>query len=478
MFGLFEPLLIASVIAFTLLGFLVLGGILHFSSRNPDGWLHIGVVGMLSVGAVGVATSGRSLTSTDMSLDAGSSAAFRLLIGPTSILVVMLAAERIASAAISISQGYKKVTPPGILFAYIVYWLGNYAAPGFFGEHPAVTQSGIYNLIIGIAFIFLSERAGNSAVVVAKNTIIAIVLASLFFAVTEPNLVLDTDYTQGFIPNLPRFAGLAPHAISFGFMIQIGMICLYAKPFKALTTNWIAWIFLASALFMTQAKSVWISLAISILYIAFTEYRVALKARLMDPTRPTAVIAMLFVALFGVLTVSLLLIFIDVQGGVDRFLASSEGAQLSSLTGRDQIWEAALNEWRRYPIFGYGLPAFDEVHRILIGISSATHGHNQIFDTLARSGLVGLCSLLFYVGVLLYWTSRYNAQTNGVGALFLIAIFGKSISEVPFITTGYGVDSLAQWLLIALICGAHRQLANRTQPLLPSAAPTPQGQAT
>lgn len=456
MFGLIEPLLITAVIVFTFAGLLALAGVLHFSTRKPDGWLHLGVIAILGVGALGIATSGRSLSSTSFAVDGGRSAIFAMLIGPTSMLLVLLAAERIATSLIHASRGIKITIPASLLAGYVVFWLGNYLAPSLFGEHPHFDHSGFYNLIVGCAFFFCGATSTDKIITNSRTTILLIVAASLALALIEPTLVMDLDYSQGFIPGLPRLAGLTPHAITFAFMVQIGMICLYARPFSNKAWGAIAWTLLLVALIMAQSKSIWISVLLCILYLAFTEYRLALKARLMDPSRPVVVVGMLASLLFVVSLALLSAAFVDIEGSMARFLATGEGAQLASLTGRDQIWEVAVAEWQRYPFFGYGLSAFDEAHRALIGISSATHAHNQFFDTLARSGMVGLASLLLYLATLLYWALRYNAQSNGFAALLLIALLCKCVSEVPFGTIGYGVDSLAQWLLFAIVADQHR----------------------
>ena len=83
--------------------------------------------------------------------------------------------------------------------------------------------------------------------------------------------------------------------------------------------------------------------------------------------------------------------------GVD-FLDSAEGAQLVTLTGRDQIWAVALRRVARDPVFGYGPALWDDAFRASIGMPNATHGHNEFIDTLARSGTVGAAA---------WWSMRW-----------------------------------------------------------------------
>jgi len=41
--------------------------------------------------------------------------------------------------------------------------------------------------------------------------------------------------------------------------------------------------------------------------------------------------------------------------------------------------------------------------------------------------------------------------------LLSTALYMRSISEIPFVMSGYGVDFLVHILLLALICGAHEK---------------------
>ena len=162
--------------------------------------------------------------------------------------------------------------------------------------------------------------------------------------------------------------------------------------------------------------------------------------------------------------------FGDIGGKLAAFFASSEGAQLTSLTGRDQIWAVAYDEWRRNPLFGYGPTIWDIDYRLLIGMPNATHAHNQLMDTLSRSGLVGALALGLYVLVLLVLSLRYVGISGGLSLALFLALFLRSISEVPLLLLGYGPEFYVQVLLLVTLAAAANQ--NATAKASPRAAAT------
>jgi O-antigen ligase len=91
-------------------------------------------------------------------------------------------------------------------------------------------------------------------------------------------------------------------------------------------------------------------------------------------------------------------------------------------------------------------------------LEAAMHAHNQFIDVLARAGLVGASCLVFYWVVLLYWSIRAARHTGGLSVLLCTALYMRSVSEIPFLMSGYGVDFLVHILLLALICGAHEKM--------------------
>jgi O-antigen ligase len=160
----------------------------------------------------------------------------------------------------------------------------------------------------------------------------------------------------------------------------------------------------------------------------------------------------------------LILCFLLLAGNIDKvihhFLVSEEAYQLTSMTGRDQIWAVAMDEWKRNPIFGYGPNLFDLDYRISIGMLFATHAHNEFMDVLARSGVVGVISLVFYLIILLNLSIRCAAYSKGLSLALFMMLFFRAISEVPLNLFEYGYEFSIQLLLYSLM-SSHAQSTYR-----------------
>jgi O-antigen ligase len=147
-------------------------------------------------------------------------------------------------------------------------------------------------------------------------------------------------------------------------------------------------------------------------------------------------------------------LFADLGAQLTDFCQSAEGAELISMTGRDQIWTIALEEWHANPLFGYGPDLWDDAFRASINMPNATNAHNQFMDTLARSGTVGAVGLVIYACVLLVMSVRYARATGGMSLALFLSLAVVSISEVPLILFGYGTDLFAHLLLVITLASA------------------------
>jgi hypothetical protein len=144
----------------------------------------------------------------------------------------------------------------------------------------------------------------------------------------------------------------------------------------------------------------------------------------------------------------------DVGTHIDNFASTAQGAQIMSLTGRDQIWAIAMEEWQASPVFGYGPGLWDGAYRASIGMANATDAHNQFMDTLARAGVVGATALVLYAITLLVMSVRYARATGGLSLALFLALALRSMSEVPLLLLGSGTEMFMHVLLIVTLAGA------------------------
>jgi O-antigen ligase len=184
----------------------------------------------------------------------------------------------------------------------------------------------------------------------------------------------------------------------------------------------------------------------------------AMRKRVMDPTRPQLGIALIGAAITGALLLTAAFFYADAASSIMEYLDSAQGSQLMTLTGRDKIWAITLSEFHANPLFGYGAQLFSEDYRLIIGMPFATHGHNQLMDSLGRSGLVGTIPLVAYFILLTVLSIKYAQASRGLSlALYLVLAF-RCVSEVPLAITTNTQEFLAHLaLLIVLVGAAHAQ---------------------
>jgi O-antigen ligase len=239
----------------------------------------------------------------------------------------------------------------------------------------------------------------------------------------------------------------------------------------------LAWLLGMATLILAQSKTAWISFAVCAVAMYLTLHGHDLYKKLTDPLYPQRGIALILVLTIATLIVSISALFGDAGNKLSHFLNSESGAQLTSLTGRDIIWAAALDEWARNPIFGYGQSFLDQAYRISIGILNATHGHNQYMDLLARAGLVGAIPLTIYLIILMAGSIRHAKASRGITLVIFIAIALRAVSEVPLTLTGYGSEFIAQLLLLILL-PAYNSLSQAKQTQAKTAEPRALGSYT
>lgn len=338
------------------------------------------------------------------------------------------------------------------LVAFVFYWVTNVAVPAVFSPHPEPFQiQWIYPLALVFGMLCMHQSNGVKAIETCRNAIIVFCLVSVIFIAIQPAKVLDTAYTQGYLPGVPRFAGLAPHAITMGICASVALWCLLAYPLQNSKLNKFVWVLCGVTLFLTQAKAVWFSFLLGTPAILIHRYgwpRLSVAGiagtRVISALVPLAMIAGLVMALGYLLFGT----------GIDRlndFAGSKEGAQLMSFTGRDRIWAVAVQEWKASPIFGYGLSLFDFDYRKQINMPQAIGAHSQFYDTLGRSGLVGMLGLVTYYITMAILAFKYSKATRGLSVALFVAILVRSISEVPITPNALGIFSTPYYLLTAVI---------------------------
>jgi O-antigen ligase len=426
-----------------------------------QGFLHWMLPLMLGVVAATVLLSGRDLSQMFLELAKGSGTvppAQAWLQRLVSLLLLLISAERLVNHF----AHHKQVPAPMLALAVVTYWAGTVGLPAVFGSHPRVSHDYLYSLVISLAALLSTEADRERVLAAVRTALFFFMLASVLMVLVNPRLVLDLQYDQGLLPGVPRFGGLAPHPVTLGLFAQALLLCLWARPFDKRWLTVFAWILGLGVLFLAQSKTAWIAFVLCSLAMLAVRHGASVWRRIGDPREGTFGIAMCMAFMLAVAALLGLVLFSDLPEKMSTFRDTGEGAQLMSMTGRDQIWAIALQEWHASPIFGYGPTLWDDEFRASIRMPNATSGHNQFMDTLARSGTIGAIALVVYAAVLLVLSIRAARKTGGLSIALFIALALRSVSEVPFIMLGYGTELLTHLLLIITLASASAPRAART----------------
>lgn len=344
--------------------------------------------------------------------------------------------------------------PRGVLLAaFLLFWLGTIGLPAVLGAHPSLSHELAYPLLAGVAVCGVDRAQKEHIVRFARDALLVLLAAGLALALLRPGLVLDTTYADGLLPGLPRFAGLTPHPVAQGMLAQLTLLLLMARPYPRAWQRWFAQGLGLAVLLLAQSKAAWIAWALCSLTLQLSAARTASRPLGSSAQLPAGA-GLACIAVMGLTLVALgLALDAGTPGRLGAWLDSSQGAQLVTLTGRDQIWAAAAQEWREHPVFGYGLTLWDNAYRLAIGLPQATHAHNQLMDDAARSGTVGVLSLLGYALTLIVLSVRCARASAGLSIALLLSLAIRSVSEVPLILLGYGSDLFTHLLLLGVIAG-------------------------
>ena len=421
--------------------------------KRTTGFLHWVFPAMLTVVALTALLSGRDLSQNFNELAGGGGIqhpALPWIQRVVSLILVAASAERIFNHFVA-----HRLMPSAVLTAaFVTYWLCTVAAPALFGTHPHIVHEYLYPLVFGFAALLTTVPEREKILDASRNALLLFILAGVLLIPLMPSLVMDASYRQGLIPGLPRHGGLAPHPVAMGMFAVTALLCLWCRPFTSRWLNRAAWLLGLGVLFIAQSKTSWVAFLLCAISMLAVRNGPNAWRRLGDPQEGAfgvaaclSTIALALVLLWG-------LLLADVGSAVAGFFDTAQGAQLVSMTGRDQIWAVAMDEWRANPLFGYGPDLWNDAFRASINMPNATNAHNQFMDTLARSGIVGAIGLVLYALTLLVMSVRYARATQGLSLALFLALALLSVSEVPLILLGYGTEIFAHLLLIITLASA------------------------
>lgn len=466
----FEVLLYTALFAAAglaaLFAYVAVIGATQLNRHRETGWFHLTPYLIFLTVALITISSGRDLTlgawsTLTQEAEARAPWAAWLQRGLT-LLLLLLSSERIAS---TVFRRKRAGAFTWLLPLFVMYWCCAVASPALFGRYPQFSYEYLYPLFIGVAGLLVSGKECAQFVIATRNATLLFLAAGVFLIPVKMGLVLETNYSQGFIPGLPRMAGLSPHALQLGLVVQVSLLTLWLEPLKSKWWNRMAWLMCLLVLFLAQSKTAWISFAVCASVMQMVQSGPEVRKWVFNPERPfQGVVSILGLVLFAML-LAYGALFSQVGDKVLGFFDTKEGATLLTLNGREQIWEVAFQEWERNPVFGYGPSFLNLAHRTSIGMLNATHAHNQFVDDLARAGLVGASALVIYAVALLCLSIRFAIRSQGLSIALYMVLFFRGVSEIPLSLYGYSSEFAAHLLLLmVLVMASRNNLSNLRTP--------------
>lgn len=453
-------------ILFSAIGFIVASVLVFFTiyalfnvkKLSNDGILHYYFIVSLLSGAITIALSPRDFVND------GQYFVNAILTNPiaewttrfSSLFIIFAAFERSLFYFKQNSIDYSRIL---MLLILVYFWITNLLIPLFFTANQPLEIKHFYSLALSIGIALSLHSQPVHIVHHARNAFVAFVALSLLFSIINPYHALEVNYTQGYIPGLPRFYGLAPHATTMGMMVVLALWLTVAYPYQNRKLNSTILLFCFIALLLSQSKTVIASFFIGLFFISYTINNNTSKIKNISKSNDMSLYFYSFVTSLATLTI-ISLIFLDYEYLIYKHISPTTWHNITTFTGRDIIWEIALSEFHKSPIFGYGSLLFSESYRESINMINATDGHNQFIDALARSGLVGFSGLVALYLFMGYYSVKLTSKTNGLSLTLFTFILINSITAVPISLYSIGLTVMSYYLLLYLISANLTQLHN------------------
>lgn len=313
-----------------------------------------------------------------------------------------------------------------LLFLAIALFIFSAILSTFFGYRPYYKPYIFVEFLLFLSPFFVEDLDLQTFVKTIKGIMLFFVLGTVFMVFLFPDWSVQFQYNQGMLNFLEyRLYGLTSNSNYTAPLSALYLIFELEFPMKK--RKWrIACIVLSIlVIFFTQSKTLWILLAIYLFIKMMVKYGRKIKEKM---TKRTVIVAALF-----------LVLFLAAGGFVlknSSIVASvTQNQTITTLTGRTIIWDLTLDAWSKNKVFGYGMGLWDkqmyDEYSAIINKKEwvFSHAHNQYFQSLGETGIIGLAFLLVYFSVLLYIGKKYARQTKGLSLFFALFMIIRGFSE-------------------------------------------------
>lgn len=342
-------------------------------------------------------------------------------------------------AALVINYLFKRDKPAShgllLFIGFLLFFVTNTVLSSILGTRPVFDDNHYHPLLLLWAAYVTRNESPELLLKYVKYTVLALLLGSILMSFIRFDLVMQSPYVYGWIPGLRiRLWGLLSHANSLGPLAVLYLVLEIYQPFRSRLLRYSSVLLTLGVLFLTQSKTAWVS-AILIIALVWLYRSMPMLRQAWRTGNPNTQVATVAIAFFsGALALLFAMIYFDMASVLDHFLSTTAGYQLQSLTGRDRIWEVALEAWKGNPLFGYGPKLWDPEFRQSIGLSFAFSAHNQFLQSLAGAGAVGIVGLVGYLIIIIYYAIRLISATNGLSLVLVVFLLIRCMTETPLVT--------------------------------------------
>ena len=444
------PLLTTSLlVAVALLAALITS--VDLGTRFRVEWMGSYFIGVLLVLVTGVVLTGRDVSmglDTSLRPDSGDTAAGDWASRGITLLCMAIAAER--AFRFLLRREFRTSHGNGLLVALLAYMLSvNIVAP-MFGTPGGFRHHLIYAPLALFAVFGYAQTQSERCIVLVRNSILAFLLVSLLCLAARPEWVTDSRYLDGVLPGFTvRFYGFSAHPNSLAPLCLLLICCLRLRRFNRAGVNALGWSIAVISLALTQSKT---SIGLVLLALGyfwlFDQKRRVLDIGPKEHRRWQATTLTSVVMLIGML--GMLVLGLQLAGGIGVFARLDQlddKGQLSTLSGRTDIWLATMKAFEGNPLFGYGPELWGLEFRIKTGLPYA-HAHNQFIHTLGAAGVVGLVALLICLGAMSVAAWRTRSASHGVSLVLFVFLLLRGLTEVPLDVSN---PMLSEFLFLAFL---------------------------
>ncbi|WEO77988.1 O-antigen ligase family protein [Cryobacterium sp. SO2] len=336
-----------------------------------------------------------------------------------SLVCVGLAAWAVLQSATNARRGVGAVIA-AMLFFYMAMIMS-----GLVGATPGIPEQYVTTPVLVLAFLVHGGYSAEWLLRAARFNLRLVVVLSLIAAIVLPLLAFNSDDSRSLF-GIGRLEGITAHPNTLG---AVAVVAVVIELKLSSSRVWVLIPFLA--LTFAQSNTSWIALILAL----------AVRRDLLAKT-------LRFLAVAGVLLASSIVVIWPDKANA---LVGAVLGDNFTFNGRTKIWDAAMIGFNEYPIFGYGPTLLDQSYRdrYLPNFDAAAQAHNQLVQSLASAGIIGLLSLLVLAVVLYKRAGDLRRLGDATGLALLVLLTMRAATETPLRPGGAGLPT---FILIVVIC--------------------------